>query len=63
MEENKPMVKAMTLTELARKYEVSNKTMFSWLKRKGIIKGKRDGYLFTPKEIKIIYEKLGEPEE
>lgn len=62
MEENKPICKAMTLTELAQKYEISNKTMFSWLKRKGLIKSKRDGYLFTPKEVKNIYEALGYPD-
>lgn len=62
MEENKPVCKAMTLTELAAKYGVSNKTMYSWLKRKKIIKNKREGYLFTPKEIRIIYEELGEPD-
>lgn len=60
MEENK--IKAMTLTELANKYGVSIKTMYNWLKRKKIIKNKREGYLFTPKEVKIIYEELGEPE-
>jgi len=52
----------MTLTELAAKYGVSNKTMYSWLKRKKIIKNKREGYLFTPKEIRVIYEELGEPD-
>jgi uncharacterized protein YjcR len=63
MEQDKPICKAMTLTELANKYGVSNKTMYSWLKRKKIIKNKREGYLFTPKEIKEIYEAIGEPGE
>ncbi|GAB4404064.1 MAG: hypothetical protein Fur0028_16470 [Bacteroidales bacterium] len=62
MEENKPICKAMTLTELAQRYGVSNKTLYSWLKRAHIIKNKREGYLFTPKEVKEIYDKLGEPE-
>lgn len=61
MEQDKPIYKAMTLTELAQKYEVSNKTLYKWLKRKGLIKGKREGYLFTPQEVKKIYEAIGEP--
>lgn len=61
MRENRPVYKAMTLKELAHKYEVSTKTMLKWLKRCGIVKDKRNGYLFTPKEIERIFDALGEP--
>ncbi len=59
--DKKTDIKPMTLTELARKYGISNKTMLAWLKRKKLIKRRREGYLFTPLQIKQIYEALGEP--
>jgi len=61
MEQNQKNIRTLTLTELAHLYNVSNKTMHQWLKRAGLIKNKRTGYLFTPKEVKEIFEKLGEP--
>lgn len=60
-ESNKKNFKPLTLTQLAQMYNVSLPTMYKWLKRAGILKNKRNGYLFTPKEINEIFEKLGEP--
>jgi len=51
----------LLLKHHARMYNVSNKTMHKWLKRAGLIKNKRNGYLFTPKEVQEIFDKLGEP--
>lgn len=59
---NEKEYKSMTLTQLSQLYRVSTKTLYKWLKRKGIIKNKREGYIFTPKEVKTIIEELGEPE-
>lgn len=59
--ENDKKQKPLTLTQLAQMYNVSLPTMYKWLKRAGVLKNKRNGYLFTPKEVKEIFDKLGEP--
>ncbi len=52
---------SMTLTMLAQKYEVSNKTMKKWIDK---ITAKKpevcaDGYIYTPAQVKAICEHLG----
>jgi transposase len=47
--------------ELAEKYNISVKTLNKWLKPFEKKIGKVNGYFFNPKQIKIIYECLGEP--
>jgi uncharacterized protein YjcR len=48
-------------TSLAAKYGVSSKTFTKWLKRIGFEIPKNKGYLYTPEEVRLIIEKLGEP--
>ncbi|WP_133994039.1 hypothetical protein [Dinghuibacter silviterrae] len=54
-------VKSYNLKGLAELYEVSPKTMTRWLipHKKSI--GKRTGYLYTPRQVRVIFEKLGDP--
>jgi len=47
-----------TRQEIAQEYGISRKTFYNWLKREGISLQNR---LVSPKEQKIIYEKLGNP--
>ncbi len=48
-----------TRKELALKYGVSVKTLNKWLERVGLT---FPNFSFTPKEVSIIYGKLGHPE-
>ena len=57
---HKIAVKTYNLKELSALYRVSRKTMRRWLKRLGF-KFPRERQLFTPKEVRYIFEKLGEP--
>ena len=53
---------AQNLTSLASLYNVSRDSMRTWLKKAKLYKNpKKDGYLYTPKEVKVIFEHLGEP--
>lgn len=51
----------MSLSELANAYDVSNKIMKKWLDPHQKEIGKRVGFLYTPKQVKKIYECLGYP--
>jgi len=47
-----------TRQEIAQEYGVSRKTFYNWLKRERIYLQNR---LVSPKDQRIIYEKLGKP--
>ena len=51
----------MNTKQLAALYKVNTETFNKWLKpfKKKI--GKRIGNLYTPKQVKIIFDCLGEP--
>jgi hypothetical protein len=61
MTDEKTNFPAMTLLELSIKYNVCRTTFKSWLKPFEAEIGERIGRIYTPKQIKIIIEKLGEP--
>ena len=46
---------------LARQYKVSPKTLEKWLKPIEKKVGEYTGRMFTPVQVKVIYEHLGEP--
>ena len=50
-----------TAKELAIKYGVSYKTLRSWLLPHMAEIGERTSKFFTAKQVRIIFEKLGEP--
>ncbi len=58
----KIQLKAYSLGEMAGLYDVSERTFKTWLNpfQKDI--GKKNGRYFTPKQIKLIFEKLGLPD-
>lgn len=60
---NRLKIVPMGITELAHAYCVSNKTMRNWLKPHSEQIGERIGLLYTPKQIRAIYDCLGLPPE
>lgn len=54
-------IQAMTIAELATKYNVCRTTLRNWIKPFEAEIGERVGRIYTPKQIRIIIEKLGEP--
>lgn len=54
-------IRPYSLTELARIYGVTNRTMKNWLARHDEAIGEKIGRLYTTLQIKIIFEKLGLP--
>ena len=50
-----------TKTELAAKYGVCYTTFINWLKKIDELKLNPKQRILTPKELKIIYDNLGEP--
>ena len=54
-------IKAYSISELARMYGISNKTMNRWLKPYSDIIGKREGRYYTALQVRIILHKLGLP--
>ncbi len=54
-------IRPYSLTELARIYGVTNRTMKNWLVRHDEAIGEKIGRLYTVLQIKIIFEKLGLP--
>jgi len=51
-------MKTKTRTELAHEFGVDRKTLYRWLKKAEII---LSGTTLTPKELELIYLKLGKP--
>ena len=58
----KILLKTCSLKEVAEIYQVGDRTMRRWLTpfKKDI--GPRLGHYYSPKQMKIIFEKLGIPE-
>jgi hypothetical protein len=50
-------IKTMTRKELIQLYTISGKTFAKWISGLGMEKKR----VFTPKEVQIIYDRLGEP--
>lgn len=55
------MIKATTKKALAARYNVSYPTFLKWLLLIPELKKIKNRRLLTPKEIKIIYDEIGEP--
>ena len=54
-------VKPYSLTELARIYGVTNRTMKNWIVKHDESVGEKVGRLYTTLQVKTIFEKLGLP--
>lgn len=54
-------VKHYSTKELARFYGVCDKTLLKWMKPFVNDIGQKQGRYFTVAQVKIIFEKLGEP--
>lgn len=61
MDNREPKIQAMSKTEVANAYNVSLKTLASWIKPHKDKIGRYLGRAFTPKQIRIIFNLLGEP--
>ena len=55
------MKQAKTRAQIAAEYGISRKTFYNWLKKEGLTFQKRR--LINPKEIEIIYNIFGNPNE
>lgn len=58
----KIQVKTYSVKEMAELYCISNKTLKKWLTPFEKEIGERRGYFYNPKQVGIIFEKLGLPE-
>jgi hypothetical protein len=56
-------MRGYTLADLARLYKVCVRTINRWLKPFEEVIGKKQGRYFTVAQVKIIFEKLGVPED
>lgn len=54
-------VKTYSVKEVADLYSISNKTLKKWLSPFENEIGERRGYFYNPKQVGIIFEKLGLP--
>jgi transposase-like protein len=54
-------IKHYSTKELAKFYGVCDKTLLKWMKPFANDIGQRQGRYFTVAQVKIIFEKLGEP--
>lgn len=55
-------VKTYSVNEMAGLYEISKKTLNKWLRPFEKEIGERRGHFYNPKQVGIIFEKLGLPE-
>ena len=58
---NETTVRAFTTKELAAMYGVSTKTFRTWLQPHKQAIGEKVSKYFTALQVKLIFEKLGEP--
>jgi len=56
-------IKPYSIAELARMYEISRSTISKWLKPHQAAIGPRIGRFYNVLQVKIIFEKLGAPQE
>ncbi len=61
MNNAEPKIRAMSKTELANAYQVSIKTFSRWVHPFKEEIGKYLGRAYTPKQVKIIFDLLGQP--
>jgi hypothetical protein len=55
-------IKPLNYKQLAAVYEVTHKTLKKWLEPFTAEIGEMRGKVFTIKQIRLIYDKLGEPD-
>lgn len=56
-------IKAYSVKEVAGLYGISTKTLRKWLTPFKNDIGQRQGHFYYPKQVRIIFEKLGLPDE
>jgi hypothetical protein len=56
-----PKIKVYSKKEMREMYCISRQTLNNWLKLNEKKIGKIKGRLFTPKQVKLIFELLGTP--
>jgi hypothetical protein len=54
-------IQCYTQKELASLYRCSTKTFRNWLLRQKVNLGPRIGRCYSPKQVRVIVERLGEP--
>jgi hypothetical protein len=59
--QNSNQVKPCTTKELAAKYEVTPKVLRGWLRPHKKHIGKKIGHYYTILQIRIIFDRLGDP--
>ena len=52
-----------TVLDLAKMYEVSDKTMKKWIKPFESEVGEKNGYFYSIAQVQVIFQKLGAPGE
>ena len=55
-------VKSYSKQQLSEMYGISVNTLKNWLKKAGIYETMRFDKMLTPQKVKIIFDKLGTPE-
>lgn len=61
MQETKTPIQSYTQYQLRKRYGVSYKTWIKWLEPIQAQLGELKGKCYTPKQVKIIFDHLGEP--
>ncbi len=56
-----PLVRPLTKTQLSRGYGINIKTFNKWLRPLYKVMGKPLGRLFTPMQVRVIFQELGRP--
>ena len=59
---NDVTVKAYTMKELSALYGISPRAFKTWLEPHEDVIGKKKGWYYTARQVKIMFEKLGLPE-
>lgn len=54
-------IKAYNKKQLAELYSINRDTLTNWLEPFKDKIGKKNGAIYTPKQVKVIFEYLGEP--
>lgn len=63
MQSGKIALRPYKVTELARMYEVSEKTFKKWITPFEEEIGRKNGYFYSIAQVRIIFQKLGTPGE
>jgi hypothetical protein len=60
-EDRNAPIRAYTTGELIELYDIKRHTWYRWMKKHAHVVGPKEGRVYTPKQVRIIFEQIDPP--